>query len=79
LLIQASAKVDRAACDEYLAEGIELPPRDALMTGAIIGMVQLTDCVGDSRSRWMVEDVLPDGERRDVDLGWDCGLISATW
>lgn len=52
LLIQASAKVDQAAYAEYLADGVELPPAEDLVTGAIIGSVQVTGCVRDSRSRW---------------------------
>ena len=52
LLIQASAKVDQAAYADYIAEGVELPPAGDLVTGAIIGSVQLTGCVRDSRSRW---------------------------
>ncbi len=54
LLVQASAKVDRAAYAEYTAEGIELPPAEELVTGAIIGSVQVTGCVRDSRSRWAI-------------------------
>ncbi len=54
LLIQASAKVDRSAYADYIAEGVELPPGDELVTGAIIGSVQLTGCVRDSRSRWAI-------------------------
>lgn len=52
LLIQASAKVDRTAYAEYIAEGIKLPPVEELITGAIIGSVQVTDCVRNARSRW---------------------------
>jgi hypothetical protein len=52
LLIQASAKVDQAAYAEYLADGVELPPAEDLVTGAIIGSVEVTGCVRDSRSRW---------------------------
>ena len=52
LLIQASAKVDQVAYAEYTAEGIELPPAEELVTGAIIGSVQVTGCVRGSRSRW---------------------------
>jgi len=37
LLIQASARIDHAAYADYIAEGIELPPADQLVTGAIIG------------------------------------------
>ena len=54
LLIQASAKVDRAAYDEYIAERITLPPHEELVTGAIIGLVQLIDCVRGSGSRWAI-------------------------
>ncbi len=54
MLIQASAQVDRAAYAEYLSEGIELPPAGELVTGAIIGSVQVTGCVRDSRSRWAI-------------------------
>ena len=54
LLIQASAKVDQAAYTEYIAEGVELPPAEDLVTGAIIGSVQVTGCVRDSRSRWAI-------------------------
>jgi len=52
LLIQASAKIDRAAYADYIAAGVELPPAEELLTGAIIGSVQVTGCVRDSRSRW---------------------------
>jgi hypothetical protein len=52
LLIQASAKVDQAAYASYIAEGIKLPPAEQLVTGAIIGSVEVTGCVSDSRSRW---------------------------
>lgn len=52
LLIQASAKVDRAAYAEYVAEGIQLPPAEELVIGAIIGSVRVTGCVRNSRSRW---------------------------
>jgi len=45
LLIQASARVDHAAYADYVAEGVELPPADQLVTGAIIGSVQVTGCV----------------------------------
>ena len=54
LLIQASAKVDQAAYAEYIAEGVELPPAGDLVTGAIIGSVQVTGCVRNSRSRWAI-------------------------
>src|ERR1700683_773074 len=54
LLIQASAKVDQAAYADYIAEGIELPPADELVTGAIIGSVQVPGCIRDSRSRWAI-------------------------
>jgi hypothetical protein len=54
LLIQASAKVDPAAYAEYIAEGVELPPAGDLVTGAIIGSVQVTGCVRNSRSRWAI-------------------------
>lgn len=54
LLIQSSAKVDRAANAEYIAEGIKLPPAEELVTGAIIGSVQVTGCVRNSRSRWAI-------------------------
>ena len=54
LLIQASAKVDQAAYNDYIAEGVELPPAEELVTGAIIGSVQVTGCIRDSRSRWAI-------------------------
>jgi hypothetical protein len=54
LLIQASAKVDLAAYAEYIAEGIELPPAERLVTGAIIGSVQVIGCVRNSGSRWAI-------------------------
>ncbi len=54
LLIQASAKVDRTAYAEYVADGIKLPPAEELVTGAIIGSVQVTGCVRNSRSRWAI-------------------------
>lgn len=54
LLIQASAKVDQVAYTDYIAEGVELPPVEELVTGAIIGSVQVTGCVRDSRSRWAI-------------------------
>lgn len=54
LLIQASARVDQAAYDEYIAESIELPSSNSLVTGAIIGSVEVIGCVRDSRSRWAI-------------------------
>jgi hypothetical protein len=54
LLIQASAKVDQAAYASYIAEGVKLPPTQELVTGAIIGSVQVTGCVNDSRSQWAI-------------------------
>ncbi len=54
LLIQASAKVDRAAYAGYIAGGVELPSAGDLVTGAIIGSVQVTGCVRNSRSRWAI-------------------------
>jgi hypothetical protein len=54
LLIKASAKVDQAAYAEYIAEGVELPPAGDLVTGAIIGSLQVTGCVRHSRSRWAI-------------------------
>ena len=54
LLIQASAKIDQTAYADYIAEGVELPPAQELITGAIIGSVQVTGCVRDSRSRWAI-------------------------
>ncbi len=54
LLIQASATIDWAAYADYIAQGIELPPAEELVTGAIIGSVQLIGCVRDSRSRWAI-------------------------
>jgi hypothetical protein len=54
LLIQASAKVDQAAYAEYIADGVKLPPAGQLVTGAIIGSVQLTGCVHNSHSRWAI-------------------------
>jgi hypothetical protein len=52
LLIQASARIDQAAYADYIEAGVELPPAEELVTGAIIGSVQMTGCVRDSRSRW---------------------------
>lgn len=52
LLIQASAKVDQAAYADYIAEDVELPPAGDLVTAAIIGSVQVTGCLRNSRSRW---------------------------
>lgn len=54
LLIQASAKVDRAAYADYIAEGVELLPAGELVLGAIIGAVQVIGCVRDSRSPWAI-------------------------
>lgn len=54
LLIQASARVDQTAYAEYIADGIKLPAMGALITGAIIGSVQVTGCIRDSRSRWAI-------------------------
>jgi hypothetical protein len=54
LLIQASAKLDQAAYDEYIADGVKLPAAGSLVTGAIIGSVQVIGCVCDSRSRWAI-------------------------
>jgi hypothetical protein len=54
LLIQASAKVDQAAYAKYVAEGVELPPAEELVTGAIIGSVQVTGSIRNSRSRWAI-------------------------
>jgi hypothetical protein len=54
LLIQASAKVDQAAYAKYIAEGIKLPAPEELVTGAIIGSVQVTGCVRNSRSGWAI-------------------------
>lgn len=54
LLIQASAKVDEAEYAKYVAEGIKLPPASELVTGAIIGSVQVTGCVRNSQSRWAI-------------------------
>lgn len=54
LLIQASAKVDQAAYASYIADGVKLPPAEKLVTGAIIGSVEVTGCVNDSRSRWAI-------------------------
>src|SRR5260370_3686933 len=51
VLIQASARVDLEAYAEYIAAGVELPPVEELVTGAIIGSVQLLGCVLDSESR----------------------------
>jgi len=39
---------------DYIAQGIGLPPAEELVTGAIIGSVQVTGCVRDSRSRWAI-------------------------
>jgi hypothetical protein len=52
LLIQASAEVDRAAYADYVAQGVELPPVGELVTGAIIGRVDLVGCVRDATSAW---------------------------
>jgi hypothetical protein len=54
LLIQASAKVDQTAYEEYIADGVRLPAAGSLVTGAIIGSVQVIGCVRDSRSRWAI-------------------------
>lgn len=54
LLIQASAKVNQAAYASYVAEGVKLPPPEKLVTGAIIGSVEVTGCVSDSHSRWAI-------------------------
>jgi hypothetical protein len=54
LLIQAPTKIDRPAYAEYTAEGIELPPAEDLVTGPIIGSVQVIGCIRDSRSRWAI-------------------------
>lgn len=52
LLIQASAKVDQAAYDQYVADGLDLPPVAELVTGAIIGKVEVVGCVENSDSPW---------------------------
>jgi hypothetical protein len=54
LLIQASAEVDRAAYAAYITDGLKLPSPEELVTGAIIGSVQVTGCVCNSRSRWAI-------------------------
>lgn len=56
LLIQASAKVDQVEYADYIAADVELPPAEELVTGAIIGSVQVTGCVRDSCSRWAIPD-----------------------
>ena len=46
--------MDQAAYADFIAEGVELPPAGDLVTGAIIGSVQVTGCVRNSRSRWAI-------------------------
>jgi hypothetical protein len=46
--------VDQAAYTGYIVEGVELPPAADLVTGAIIGSVQVTGCVRNSRSQWAI-------------------------
>lgn len=46
ILIQASLKVERKE-----AEKLKLDP-DQFSTGAIVGSVEIVDCVGNSNSRW---------------------------
>ena len=59
LLIQSSAKmIAPAEWDEALrfcaARAVELPPRDTLLYGGIVGMVEVTGCVAQSKSPWFV-------------------------
>jgi hypothetical protein len=70
LLIQACAKVDQAAYDEYIAAGVELPPAAELVTGAIIGKVDIVGCVRDAGDwsamdgywHWLAENPQPAAE-----------------
>jgi hypothetical protein len=54
LLIQAAARVDQRAYENYGAVGVSLPAAGELVTGAIIGAVQVTGCVRDSASPWAI-------------------------
>lgn len=44
------------ARDWMAAIGIEVPALDDLITGAVIGYVDIVDCVRDSPSRWAMQD-----------------------
>jgi hypothetical protein len=52
LWIHASQRLDEEVYRALLAEGVDLPPMDELPRGALVGAVELVDCVRDSRSRW---------------------------
>ena len=54
LWIHASLRFDQAAYDALIAEGINLPPTEALPRGALVGAVELLGCVRDSQSPWAV-------------------------
>ena|ERR1700733_416092 len=52
LAIHAATKMWRG--DDIALNDIALPPEDEFIRGAVIGIVDVTDCVQDSRSRWAV-------------------------
>lgn len=60
IAIHASSKLDYmeyVVCKAFLAERglkVELPPHRELVTGAILGTVEIVDCVQYSKSPWFV-------------------------
>jgi len=54
LLTEAPARIDQAACAECIAAGVALPPLGEFITGAIIGLVEITGCILDSPSLWAI-------------------------
>ena len=52
LFIHAAQKIDKPAYQKMIDHGYELPPMDQLVTGAIIGHVDLVDVVQHSDSPW---------------------------
>ncbi|AHJ13145.1 ASCH domain-containing protein [Sulfurospirillum multivorans] len=52
IAIHASKQVDYDAYYWLKAEGYDLPPIDKLVTGKILGMVDLIDCVQEHTSVW---------------------------
>jgi hypothetical protein len=52
LIVHAGQRIDREALEMLVAEGVRLPAE--LATGALLGSVEVVDCVRGHWSRWAV-------------------------
>ncbi len=54
LFIHAGTAFGRIGYQQLVQQGLQPPEPDGFIHGAIIGQVDLVDCVADAQSRWAV-------------------------